>query len=223
MKRKMKGINLMIIPALICGVVFTSCATRGFLPNGKYIGLEPMYRWKNLDTAIYKPNPYMYQFPTIYRIHGKDTIYRTPLVLYPGIYQPKETDTTKYWFHSDKWFHEVIIEVLSDNCINISKVPVYFVNGEKKYSENIGGFYFYQSLKVETYSEMAHRHEIRGRKFIHGPLTDCTYCRRSTHAIMQYENCRYDIISVKNGNLLLQTEYGSIIYRKIKKNRLWRN
>jgi len=193
------------------------------IPRGKYIGLEPMWRWKNLDTAVYVPHPYIYQFPTIYRIQGKDTIHRVPLVLYPGIYEPKETDTTKYWFHSDKWFHEVTIEVLSDNCINISKVPVYFINGYKFYSESIGGFYFYQSLKVGTYSELAIRHEIRGKKYIYGSLTDCTYCRRSTHAIMKYQYCHYDIISTQNGNLLLQTEYGSIVYRKIKKFRLRRN
>lgn len=219
----MKKYFLGVIPALICGVVFSSCATKGFLPVGKYVGLEPMFRWKTLDTAAHVPDPIIYQFPTIYRIQGKDTIYRPPLVLYPGIYHSKETDTTRHWFHSDEWFHEVTIEVLSDSCINITKVPVFFVNGNKKYSESIGGFYYYQSLEVLTYSELAVHHEYRGKKSIYGSLTDCSYCRRSSHAIMKYQNCHYDIISAQKSSLLLQTEYGRISYRRKKKFGLRRN
>ena len=204
----MKRVVLLIIPALICGVLFISSTTKGILPTGKYIGLEPMYRWKNLDTAVYVPDPYIYQFPTIYRIQGKDTIFRVPLVLYPGIHHPKETDTTKYWFHSDEWFHEVTIEVLSDNCINVTKVPVYFSNGKKHYSESIGGFYFYHCLKVSTNRKV----------FFAGQLTDCTYCRKSSHAIMNYQSCRYYFDVTKKGDLVLKSdEYESIVYKKIKK------
>ena len=77
----------------------------------------------------------------------KDNNDRPPLVLYPGIYHSKETDTTGHWFHSDEWSHEVTIEVLSDSCINITKVPVFFVNGNKNIQKVLVAFIIISLLK----------------------------------------------------------------------------
>jgi len=148
---------------------------------------------------------------------GLEPMYSGPFALYPGIDYPKETDTTKNWFHSNKWFHEVTIEVLSDSCINISKVPVYFIKGKKFYSDSTGGFYIYQCAEVWTYSEFAPP-EIRGKKFISGSITDCQYCRKFPTAIPKYANLKYNVDITKKGDLCLWSdEYERIIYKKKEK------
>ena len=156
------------------------------IPAGKYIGLENMYK------------------------HSKSIDYYIP-----GVYHVKETDSTKYWFHSDKWFHEVTIEVISDTCVNISKVPVYFIKGKKFYSDSIGGFFIYKYAKIDTYSELAPP-KIRGKKYIIGHITESKYCHPVQTAVPRYVDCLYNIDFDAKGNLLLRTEFGEIIYKKKK-------
>ena len=203
----MKRLFLILTLVLIYGVTFTSCATRGLLPIGTYVGLEPMFKWRNLDTSALVISPYI-----ITMRHPAS--YDGPLVLHPGIHHPRETDTTRYWFHSDKWFHKVTIEILSDTCINVSKVPVYFINGNKYYSESTGGFFFYQCLRVSTYRQ----------NFFFGQLTYCKYCRKTPTAIPRYASVRYFFDTTQNrrrDRLILHTDYGSITYyRKINRLRL---
>jgi hypothetical protein len=172
---------------LILILIFPFTAMFGqSIPPGKYIGLENMY--KHLKSKDY---------------------------FIPGIYHTKETDTTKYWYHSDKWFHEVTIEVVSDTCVNISKVPVYFMNGNKFYSDSIGGFFNYECAKISTYSEIAPPLN-RSKKYITGYITECKYCHSTGSAVPKYVNCHYDINFNDHGDLLLTTEFGEIIYKKEK-------
>lgn len=156
------------------------------IPIGKYVGLENMYK------------------------HSKSKDY-----FIPGIYYTKETDTTKYSFHSDKWFHEVTIEVISDTCVNISKVPVYFINGNKFRSDSIGGFFNYKCARISIYSELASP-LVRGKKYITGNITEFKKYNPAGSGVPRYVHCKYDINFDDTGNLLLKTRFGEIIYKKEK-------
>jgi hypothetical protein len=135
--------------------------------------------------------------------------------LFPGIYYRKQINESEIRSHSQTWFHEVTIEVLSDTCINISKVPVYFKNKKKIYSDSKGGFFYYNCVKVSEYSELAPS-EFHGKKLITGHITECKCCDIGGTAVPLYVFCHYDIDFDDKGNLLLKTEFGELVYKKKK-------
>ncbi len=130
----------------------------------------------------------------------------------PGANIETSKDTT-YWFHSNIWFHEVTINVLSDTCVNISKVPLYFENGVKHYSDSIGGYFEYECAKIEQFSEHAPL-TIRGKYYIFGKVTMCKYCQKPATAIPVYAHCIYRIEESNNDRLVLSTEFGSLVYKR---------
>jgi hypothetical protein len=153
------------------------------IPIGKYIGYENMVKHR-MTKDYYIPGANIKTFK----------------------------DTT-YWFHSHIWFHEVTINVLSDTCVNISKVPVYFENGVKHYSDSIGGYFEYDCAKIRQFSESAPI-MIRGKYFISGEVTICKYCQKPATAIPIYAHCNYRIEENNNENLILSTEFGSLVYKR---------
>ena len=155
------------------------------IPVGKYIGYENMFKHR-MTKDFYSP----------------------------GVNIERQKDTT-YWFHSNIWFHEVTINVISDTCINISKVPVYFEDGVKHYSDSIGGYFYYDYAKIRQFSEFAPI-EIRGKYFIYGDMTKCKYAHKPATAIPAYACCKYRIDFDNDGNLLLKSDFGVLAYRKEK-------
>jgi hypothetical protein len=155
------------------------------IPVGKYIGYENIFK-ERMTNGFYTP----------------------------GVNIERKKDTTNF-FHSNTWFHEVTINVISDTCVNISKVPVYFENGVKHYSDSIGGYIEYDCAKIRQFNEFAPI-EIRGKYYISARVTKHKYCYKSATAIPAWAYCYYKIDFDNDGNLLLKGSLGVLVYKKKK-------
>lgn len=170
---------------LILTVLLGCTALAQIIPAGKYVGYEPMVVFKDDTTAPF-----------------------------PGIYYVKQSDPSKGLYHSQVWFHEVTVNVISDKKISIRKVPVYFKNGVKFYPDSTGGFFYYDKLSVGLYSNYAPDTSIRGKPHIFGFLTKSKYALKTGDAVPRYTMINYTIKTADQAHLLMETTSGILEYKK---------
>jgi hypothetical protein len=152
------------------------------MPLGRYIGYENMRVFK-------------------------DTILKDYSV--PGIDFKKDLDTTKAFYHSTKWYHEVTIEFISDSYVNIEKVPIIFRNGTKYYPDSRRCILYYDSARILINK----RKEFEGRYLIIGSLTK-ENCKTHRDAIPYYAHCHYVFDFRLKDSLYLKTTFGELLFTK---------
>lgn len=78
----------------------------------------------------------------------------------------------------NEFYYEVTLTI-TDSFIDISKVPVKFINDrltKKVVDTTAGGYYHYSGKYESSY--------FRKQAFIHCRLVSCVYCKKSSHGIL---------------------------------------
>ena len=121
--------------------------------------------------------------------------------LWPGVFKPY-TNIDK---SGNEWYHDVTISVKQDS-VEVTKRPFYVKEGQKIYSNSLGGLYYYKG-NIE--------YNKQHKTFtVFCSLDSCKFCLHLATAVPLYTDESYEIRSHKS-NWVVNTNYEkNLIFKK---------